>query len=40
MEPEEQPVPVFGTWRGWYLLVVGMLLLDVLLLLGLEALFG
>jgi hypothetical protein len=31
MEQEEKP-PVFKTWRGWYILVAGVLLLVIILM--------
>ena len=40
MENRSEPVPVMGSWRGWYLLVAGVLVLDIVLLSILGAVYG
>ncbi len=40
MPPEEERVPLFGTWRRAYLAVVLVFFLDVLLFWALEHFFA
>ena len=30
-EPEEDKVPLFGNWRGWYVLVIAVLVILIVL---------
>ncbi|WP_336517531.1 hypothetical protein [Pollutibacter soli] len=38
-ETDEKP-PLFKTWKGWYALVIGLLLLQIILFAQLTKLFS